>query len=176
MKTLSTQLITFFEINAIKIVIIIVLFLIAKIILKSIIKKSIKLFEDDDINERNRREKRADTLGSVCLTIGNTAIYTIILFMVLSLFNLDIAPLIAGAGIIGLAIGFGAQSLVKDIVSGLFILIEDQCNVGDEVKIGAFSGKVINLTLRSTVLRDEEGKVYYIQNGTISNVINLSKK
>ncbi len=166
----------FFEKNSIKIILIVVLFIIAKFLLKAIIAKIVGIFEDDDKTTKSRMEKRADTLGSVVLAIGNTVIYTIILLMVLGLFELNIAPILAGAGILGLAIGFGAQAIVKDFVSGLFILIEDQYNVGDEIKIGVFSGRVEDLTLRSTVLRDGEGKVCYIQNGSINNVINLSKK
>lgn len=176
METLVSSITNFFQENLTNIILIIALFLLAKFILRKIVKRAIRLFDDKDGASRSRLEKRAETLGSVCLAIGNTVIYTIILFMVLSLFNVDIRPVLAGAGIIGLAIGFGAQSIVKDFVSGLFILIEDQYNVGDEVKIGAFSGKVIGLSLRSTILKDNEEKLYYIQNGAISNVINFSKK
>ena len=95
--------------------------------------------------------------------------------MILILFDVDIRPILAGAGVIGLAIGFGAQSLVKDFVSGLFILIENQYNIGDKVKIGSSEGNVIKITMRSTVLRDEEGKTYYISNGSIKGVINMSQ-
>ena len=98
-------------------------------------------------------------------------IYVVLLLMVLSLFGVDIRPILAGAGVVGLAIGFGAQSLVKDFVSGLFILVEDQYGIGDKVKIGSNEGKVIRITMRSTVLKDDEGKNYYISNGTINNVI-----
>lgn len=176
MDTLISSIINFFQENSVKIILIIVLFIIGKFILRAAINRLVKLADDKDSTSKSRLEKRANTLGSVCLAIGNTVIYTIILFMILSLFNVDIRPVLTGAGIIGLAIGFGAQSLVKDFVSGLFILIEDQYNVGDEIKIGAFSGRVVTLTLRSTVLRDSEGKIYYIQNGTANNVVNLSKK
>lgn len=176
MNTLISFIVDFFQENSVKIIIIVILFLVAKFILARIVKRIIKLFDDKDQESRSRLEKRADTLGSVCLAIGNAVIYTIILFMILSLFEVDIRPVLAGAGIIGLAIGFGAQSLVKDFVSGLFVLIEDQYNVGDRIKIGVSEGRVEALTLRSTVLKDEEGKIYYIQNGSISNVVNLSKK
>ncbi|MBU4031044.1 mechanosensitive ion channel family protein, partial [Patescibacteria group bacterium] len=111
----------------------------------------------------------------IIVATGNVVIYVIILLMVLSLFGLDITPILAGAGVIGLAIGFGAQSLVKDFVSGLFILIENQYDMGDRVKIGTFEGRVVKITMRSTVLRDDEGKTFYISNGLINNVINLSQ-
>jgi small conductance mechanosensitive channel len=96
--------------------------------------------------------------------------------MVINIFGVDIRPILASAGIVGLAIGFGAQSLVKDFVSGLFILIENQYGVGDKVKIGSFEGKVIKVTMRSTVLMDHEKKVYYISNGLIKDVINMSQQ
>ena len=96
--------------------------------------------------------------------------------MVLNLFNIDIRPILAGAGIIGLAIGFGTQSLVKDFVSGLFILIENQYGIGDKVKLGNFEGEVVKITMRSTVLKDKEGKTCYISNGSIKDIINMSQK
>ena len=96
--------------------------------------------------------------------------------MVLNLSGIDIRPILASAGIIGLAVGFGAQSLVKDFVSGLFILIENQYGVGDRVKIGNFEGNVVKITMRSTVLIDNENKKYYISNGLIKNVINMSQQ
>jgi small conductance mechanosensitive channel len=100
----------------------------------------------------------------------------IALLMVLDQLGVDLAPLIAGAGIAGLAIGFGAQSLVKDVISGLFIIIEDQYGVGDIVTINqAASGRVEQLTLRITGLRDLDGTMHYIANGSISLIANKSK-
>lgn len=144
---------------------IIILFFFGRVVLKLIVKRLVRIVDD----------KRAMTLGRIILATGNVAIYVIILLMVLSLFGLDITPILAGAGVIGLAIGFGAQSLVKDFVSGLFILIENQYDMGDRVKIGTFEGRVVKITMRSTVLRDDEGKTFYISNGLINNVINLSQ-
>lgn len=162
--------------NAVDIICIIALFFLGKIILKLIIKRLIRMFDDGDDEHVSQKEQRAATLGHIILATGNVIIYAVILFMVLGLFGIDITPILAGAGIIGLAIGFGAQSLVKDFVSGLFILIENQYGIGDKVKIGTFEGKVIRITMRSTVLQDEEGQVYYMSNGSIKSVINLSQK
>lgn len=158
---------------------IVVLFFFGKFILKAIIRRLVRLtghLERTGDKERSNLEARAKTLGTVLVATGNVIIYTIILLMVLGLFGIDIRPILAGAGIVGLAVGFGAQSLVKDFVSGLFILIENQYSVGDKVKIGNFEGTVIKITIRSTVLQDSEGKVLYISNGSISNVINYSNK
>jgi len=151
------------------------LFFFGKLILKLIVKRLAQVVDDGDDAHISQKEKRAETLGRVIISIGNIVIYAIILFMVLNLFGVDIRPILAGAGIIGLAIGFGAQSLVKDFVSGLFILVENQYGIGDKVKIGASEGSVIRITMRSTVLKDEEGKIHYISNGAIKDVINMSQ-
>jgi small conductance mechanosensitive channel len=175
MEVIQTLIIDFLKINTIKIACIIVLYVFGKIILRIIIKKLVKLADDGDDKSKSTREKRAGTLGRIGITTGNILIYCVILFMALSIFGVDIRPILAGAGIIGLAIGFGAQSLVKDFVSGLYILIENQYAIGDKVKIGSSEGRVIAISLRSTILRDDEGKTYYISNGSINNLINYSK-
>jgi len=162
--------------NAVDVIWIIILFFFGKIILKLIVKRFVQIADDKDDNHVSQKEKRAKTLGRIVVTTGNIIIYAIILLMVLSLFGIDITPILAGAGVIGLAIGFGAQSLVKDFVSGLFILVENQYGIGDKVKIGNSEGQVIRITMRSTVLKDEEGKIYYISNGSIKDVINMSQK
>ncbi|MCK4554113.1 mechanosensitive ion channel [Candidatus Parcubacteria bacterium] len=162
--------------NGADIIWIIILFFLGKTILKLIVRRLARIVDDGDDAHISQKEKRAETLGHVIVSVGNIIIYAIILFMVLNLFGVDIRPILAGAGIIGLAIGFGAQSLVKDFVSGLFILVENQYGIGDKVKIGSFEGRVIRITMRSTVLKDDEGKMYYISNGSISNVIKMPQQ
>ena len=162
--------------NAVDIIWILILFFFGKLILKLIVKRLERIVDDGDDAHISQKEKRAETLGDIIVSIGNIIIYAIILFMVLNLFGVDIRPILAGAGVIGLAIGFGAQSLVKDFVSGLFILVENQYGIGDKVKIGSFEGNVIRITMRSTVLKDDEGKLYYISNGSIKDVINMSQQ
>lgn len=157
--------------NAVDIIWIIALFFFGRIILKLIVKRLVKIADDGDDSNTSQKEKRAKTLGHIVVATGNIIIYAVILLMVLTLFGIDITPILAGAGVIGLAIGFGAQSLVKDFVSGLFILVEDQYGIGDQVKIGSFEGRVIRITMRSTVLKDKDGKTYYISNGSINNVV-----
>lgn len=168
-------LLNFFKQNAVEIIWIVILFFLGKTILRLIVKRLTRLVDDGDDTHVSREEQRAATLGQIILSTGNIVIYTVILFMVLNLFGVDIRPILAGAGIIGLAIGFGAQSLVKDFVSGLFILVENQYGIGDQVKIGGSEGRVVKITMRSTVLKDEKGNAYYISNGTINNVVNLSQ-
>ena len=161
--------------NAVDIIWIVILFFLGKIALNLIVKRMAKIVDDGDDAHTSQEEKRAETLGCIIISIGNIVIYVIILFMILNLFGVDIRPILAGAGVIGLAIGFGAQSLVKDFVSGLFILIENQYSVGDRVKIGSSEGKVVKISMRSTILRDDEEKTYYFSNGSINNVVNLSQ-
>ncbi len=162
--------------NAIDIIWIIFLFAFGKIILRTIVKRIVKIVDDGDDKHVSQKEKRAKTLGHVVLAIGNIVIYIVVLFMILNLFGIDIKPILAGLGVLGLAVGFGAQSLVKDFVSGLFILIENQYGIGDRIKISNFEGEVIRITMRSTVLCDDEGKTFYISNGSIGDVVNLSQQ
>jgi len=169
-------ILNFIKQHSVEIIWIFVLFFLGKIILRTIIKHFIKLTDDGDDSHTSRKEKRAKTLGDIIKSIGDIAIYSVILFMILNLSGVDIRPILASAGIVGLAIGFGAQSLVKDFVSGLFILIENQYGVGDKVKIGNFEGDVIKITMRSTVLMNDEKKIYYISNGLIKDVINMSQQ
>lgn len=161
--------------NAVEVGWIIILFFLGKLILRFIVKRLARIVDDGDEEHISQKEQRTETLGHIIVSIGNIVIYAIILFMVLSLFGVDIRPILAGAGVIGLAIGFGAQSLVKDFVSGLFLLVENQYGIGDKVKLGSSEGKVIRITMRSTVLKDDEGKIYYIPNGSIKDVINMSQ-
>ena len=168
-------IITLIKGNSVDIIGIFALFLLGRMILISVVKRLVKIVDDGDDSHVSQKEKRAQTLGDIIVTTGNIVIYVVILLMVLSLFDIDIRPILAGAGVIGLAIGFGAQSLVKDFVSGLFILVENQYGIGDMVKISSFEGEVIRITMRSTVLRNEEGKTYYISNGLIKDVTNMSQ-
>jgi small conductance mechanosensitive channel len=120
-------------------------------------------------------KKRADTLGAFIRYMLVIATILIAAMMVLGEFRVDIAPILAGAGVVGLAIGFGAQSLVKDWLSGFFILLEDQFRVGDVVEVGGKSGLVEQINLRMTILRDLNGNVHYVRNGQIETVTNMTK-
>lgn len=151
---------------------IILLFLFGKYLLRQIVRRAIGVTD----RKSKSLHQRANTLGKVLVSTGNVVIYVIILLMVLEMFGIDIRPILAGAGILGLAIGFGAQSLVKEFVAGLFILLEDQYGVGDKVKIGAVEGEVVRISMRSTVLKDKDGNMIYISNGAVANVVNYSQK
>jgi len=124
-----------------------------------------------DPRRESRTRSLADVLGSACsVTIGVIATIS-----VLGQLGIDIAPLIAGAGIAGIAIGFGAQSLVRDCISGLFMIVEDQFGVGDVIDLGDPKGTVEKITLRATVLRDDNGTVWHVPNGSVQRVGNRSQ-
>jgi small conductance mechanosensitive channel len=122
-----------------------------------------------------RRRQRAEALGSVLRSIASAVVFAIALMWVLSELSINLAPLLASAGIVGLAIGFGAQNLVKDFVTGMFMLLEDQYGVGDVVDVGQASGTVEAVGLRITTIRDAQGVVWYIRNGEILRVGNKSQ-
>ena len=121
------------------------------------------------------RGKRARTLGSVIQNVTTALVVGIALLMVLHLLALDITPVLTGAGIAGLAVGFGAQTLVRDIISGFFLILEDQIRVGDAASINGADGIVEAINLRTVVLRDAEGTVHVYPNGAITNLANRSK-
>jgi len=133
-------------------------------------------FEDDDPETQSEREKRAETLTRVTRNIIAIVVWGVVGMMILKELGVDIGPILAGAGVIGLAVGFGAQTLVKDFLSGMFILMENQFRVGDVIATAGEAGLVEAITLRTTILRDLEGKVHIIPNGEIAVVTNMTKK
>ncbi|MDR7255292.1 small conductance mechanosensitive channel [Nocardioides sp. BE266] len=122
-----------------------------------------------------RRVQRAATMGSLLKSIVSGVVFTVIALMFISELGYDIAPLIASAGIIGVALGFGSQALVKDFLSGIFMIFEDQYGVGDVVDVGEASGTIEAVSLRVTRLRDVNGTVWYVRNGEILRVGNMSQ-
>jgi small conductance mechanosensitive channel len=122
-----------------------------------------------------RRRQRAQTLSSVLKSIASFVVFSVVAIMVVGELGYNIGPLIAGAGIIGLALGFGAQSLVKDFLSGIFMFLEDQIGVGDRVTMNEVTGVVEALTLRVTRIRAEDGTVWYVRNGEVLKVGNESQ-
>lgn len=119
--------------------------------------------------------KRAETLGRVFRYVATVIISLIALMLVLSEVGISLAPILGAAGVVGLAVGFGAQSLVKDYFAGFFILFEDQIRKGDVVRIADIGGFVEDVTLRHVRLRDYDGNVHFIPNGLISTVTNMSR-
>jgi len=151
------------------------------LILTVIALKATKAFSNRLINILSRHkeeiefQKRAQTLGSIVKYALTVVIFIVASMTVLKEFGIEIGPLLAAAGIVGLAIGFGAQSLVKDVISGFFILLEDQIRVGDVVQIAGKGGLVERVNLKTTILRDLAGNVHYVPNGQIDVVTNMTK-
>jgi small conductance mechanosensitive channel len=121
------------------------------------------------------RESRVRTIGSLLKSVGQYVLLFIAGVMALHALDLEVTPIIAGAGVLGLAAGFGAQKLVKDVITGLLILIEDQFDVGETVTISGNTGVVEEIGMRITRIRDEVGKLIILSNGDISTVVNHSR-
>ncbi len=122
-----------------------------------------------------RRRQRADTIGSVLRSIVSALVLSVALAMVLAELDFDLGPVIASAGIVGVAVGFGAQNLIKDVLNGMFMILEDQYGVGDVIDAGEATGTVEAVGLRTTRLRDVMGTVWHIRNGEIVRVGNKSQ-
>ena len=120
-------------------------------------------------------QKRSDTLRSIINSLVSVVVFAIGLVIILGQLGIAIGPILAAAGVLGLAVGFGAQSLVGDVISGFFILLEDQIRVGDVVQIAGKGGLVERVSLRMVVLRDLAGNVHYVRNGNIDVVTNMTK-
>ncbi|MFD3376023.1 MULTISPECIES: mechanosensitive ion channel family protein [unclassified Streptomyces] len=122
-----------------------------------------------------RRRQRSQAIGSVLRSVASFAIMSTAALMILGTFEINLAPLLASAGVAGVAIGFGARNLVTDFLSGVFMILEDQYGVGDTVDAGVASGEVIEVGLRVTKLRGDNGEIWYVRNGEVKRIGNLSQ-
>ncbi|SDO41222.1 small conductance mechanosensitive channel [Streptomyces sp. cf386] len=122
-----------------------------------------------------RRRQRSQAIGSVLRSVASFLIMGTAALMVLSAFDINLAPLLASAGVAGVAIGFGARNLVTDFLSGVFMILEDQYGVGDSIDAGVASGEVVEVGLRVTKLRGDNGEIWYVRNGEIKRIGNLSQ-
>ena len=125
---------------------------------------------------REGMKKRADTLLAVFMGLGKVLIILLVAFMVLSELQINIGPILAGLGIVGIAVGFGAQYLIRDLIAGVFILLENQYRVGDVAKVADIWGLVEEVNLRKTVLRDLDGAVHHVPNGEIRVASNYTRR
>ncbi|TDD31958.1 mechanosensitive ion channel family protein [Actinomadura sp. KC06] len=138
-------------------------------------ERSRTVFEGSPALLNKRRAQRAQTLGSVLRSIASVLIMGTAAFSILGSLGLNLAPILASASVIGVAVGFGAQNIVKDLLAGLFMLLEDQYGVGDFIDVGTAKGTVEAVTLRVTRMRDVDGVVWYVPNGEIKKVGNESQ-
>jgi moderate conductance mechanosensitive channel len=121
-------------------------------------------------------QRRASTLGGILTSLVTVTVWFVAVLMVLRELSIDVLPILTGAGIAGLAIGFGAQNLVRDVISGFFLILEDQVRVGDIARVNGVNGVVEQINLRTIVVRDAEGAVQVFPNGTVTSLANLSKQ
>ncbi|NBM16335.1 mechanosensitive ion channel family protein [Streptomyces sp. GC420] len=122
-----------------------------------------------------RRRQRSEAIGSVLRSVASFLIVGTAALMILGTLNINLAPLLASAGVAGVAIGFGARNLVTDFLSGVFMILEDQYGVGDSIDVGVATGEVIEVGLRVTKLRGDNGEIWYVRNGEVKRVGNLSQ-
>ncbi|UIX34554.1 mechanosensitive ion channel family protein [Streptomyces sp. GQFP] len=122
-----------------------------------------------------RRRQRSQAIGSVLKSVASFLIMGTAALMILGTFEINLAPLLASAGVAGVAIGFGARNLVTDFLSGVFMILEDQYGVGDTIDAGVASGEVIEVGLRVTKLRGDQGEIWYVRNGEVKRIGNLSQ-
>jgi small conductance mechanosensitive channel len=138
------------------------------------LKRVARIVPTDEVHLA-RLDHRTETLRHFVRSLGNVVLAVLIVILVAAEFGRDLTAPLVGAGIVGLAIGFGAQSLVKDVIAGFFVLLEDQYGIGETVRIGTQEGVVEKMTLRVTVLRSADGEVHVIPNGSVQTVTVLSR-
>lgn len=155
----------------------VVLIALAAWILLGVVRRVLRLFSERIASDMDDLEhkKRVQTLGRVFRYVATVIVLVVALILILSEVGIAVAPILGAAGVVGLAVGFGAQSLVKDYFAGFFLLLENQMRQGDIVEIAGKSGLIEEITLRYVRLRDYSGNVHYVSNGLISTVTNMSR-
>lgn len=162
--------------HGIKILVIIVIAFILNKILKTFIDKAVRIsVTPGNFASKEAEKKREDTLIHIFTITFKIVLWTIVALMVLQEFGIMIGPILAAAGIVGLAFGFGGQYLIRDLISGLFIFLENQYRIGDIIRLNDTGGLVEDISLRMTTLRDMDGTVHHIPHGEIKMVSNMSK-
>ncbi len=149
-------------------------------IVKKLASRMVAKFSADDATvqtlEQVERQRRVETIVRVGTDVVRVFVWGFVILTVLSQFGVSVQPLVAGAGLIGAAVAFGSQAIVKDYAAGFFILLENHFDIGDAIAVGTTSGTVEKMTLRVTVLRDTDGAIHIIPNGTINTVTNKSNR
>ncbi|MFH1538364.1 MAG: mechanosensitive ion channel family protein [bacterium] len=172
---LTESVVKSFITHAPRVLIVIILCLVVIRIVRILTVRMERLVDDGDDSVTTAKEQRARTLSSIINNATRVIVALVGGMMVLQEIGFQVGPLIAGVGIFGLAVGFGAQNLVRDVVTGFFIILENQYGVGDVIKVCGIGGLVEDINLRVTTLRDIEGVVHYIPNGQIDAVSNMTK-
>ncbi len=166
--------VAFLFVHSPQLILILLIAVVGRLCLFLLVKHIIKGVRHDDGKRVSGREKRARSLADLLTTTGNVVIALAVIIMALRVVGVDPLPILAGASVLGFGIGFGAQTLIKDLFAGIFIFVENQFAVGDRVTIGLSGGTVYKMSMRTTVLYDDEGNLIFIPNGTITTVVNHS--
>ncbi|MCE5275901.1 MAG: mechanosensitive ion channel family protein [Syntrophaceae bacterium] len=177
-KLLDSARLQSLTVAAIHVILILVIAWVATIITKKLLKKmKAYLLEQNRFAEELSGEanKRAETLTRLIRQAVLIGLWVIVILMILKEFGVEIAPILAGAGVLGLAVGFGAQNLVRDVISGFFFILEDQVRVGDVAIVNGTGGLVEQINFRTIVLRDLAGVVHVFPNGAVSTLSNMTK-
>ncbi|MCA9356219.1 MAG: mechanosensitive ion channel family protein [Candidatus Paceibacterota bacterium] len=163
--------------DGVKILVIILVAIIANKIIKKVIEKVVRkmVVSVPGENGPDAEKRREDTIIAIFYGTVRVVIWIVVLIMILDSVGVAIAPILAAAGVIGLAVGFGAQYLIRDIITGLFIIIENQYRVGDIIEVSGKNGVVERLTLRATTIRDLNGVLHHVPNGEVTYASNFSK-
>lgn len=172
--------------TGLRIALIVLIALVLRVLVRRAISKFIERMNRDASSEvgrtlggllvnAERRRQRSAAIGSVLRSVASFLILGTAALMVLSAFKINLAPLLASAGVAGVAIGFGARNLVTDFLSGVFMILEDQYGVGDTIDAGVATGEVIEVGLRVTKLRGADGSIWYLRNGEVKRIANLSQ-
>lgn len=177
-KTIIEKTINWLVTTAPSILLTVIIFLIARWLLKVILRKLKKVIlahvQETD-NTAMEKEKRANTLMGIAKGVLMVSLWTLFILILLKQLGMDIGPILAGAGIVGLAVGFGAQELVRDAISGFFLLLENRIRTGDVAIVNGQGGLVESINLRTITLRDVSGVVHTFQNGKINTLANMTK-
>lgn len=171
------EIVDWLDTHGIRVLVIIIIAVALYLLLRHFTPLVIKRHVSRQMKKQSKAEiqKRVTTLSSVLVTAGTIIIVIFAIITMLPEFGVNIAAMLAGLGIVGIAVGFGAQSLIRDFLAGIFILLEDQYRVGDVAKIAGIAGLVENIGLRRTILRDLDGIVHSIPNGEIRVASNFTK-
>lgn len=167
----SKEVLAWFLGQPVKVAIVIIFALLARVVLLRAVDRITK----HALSSSSRSDQRAATVSRLLHGTISTTVWIIGLITILAIAGINVGPLLASAGILGVALGFGAQALVKDYISGIFLILEDQFGLGDEVEIGTIRGKVVDVALRVTKVRDSDGRLWYVRNGEILNVANHNR-
>jgi len=176
MKETFDNILAISDNRIIKTLLVILVALVAQVIVKASLKGVLHVPLGGDMfpNQKRDREKRIKTITSIITTTAVLGIWFVAIVIIMGIFNVPLAPLLTSAGLIGAGIAFGMQSLIKDFISGIFIITENQYRVDDYIQLDKVGGKVEAITVRTTVLRDADGSLHHVPNGSIGITTNLS--